>query len=81
MAEAQEKIQETVSVASTMTFTAKKTRMTWKFELVDISKAPLEWLRLDDAEVKEWMDENKGALKDGEVVNGVKFYQQQSVTV
>lgn len=51
-------------------------RKIWKFELVDKSKLPIEWIALDEAAVKSYMKENE--LQEG-IVNGVKFYQEASV--
>lgn len=58
----------------------KNIRRTWTHELVDITKVPLEWLKLDEDKVKEYLSENKETLEDGGVVNGVKFYRKESVT-
>ena len=54
-------------------------REVWKFELVDKSKLTLDWCALDESKVKEYLKEKKDDLKDGEIVNGVKFYKDQSV--
>lgn len=50
-----------------------KTRRVWKFELVDKSKLSPEWTTIDEAAVKAYMSENKDSLKDGQIINGVKF--------
>jgi len=51
-------------------------RKMWKFELVDKSKLPIEWIALDEAAVKAYLKSDD--VKDG-VVNGVRFYQDNSV--
>lgn len=53
----------------------KNIRANWKFELVDKTKLTPEWTTIDEAAVKEYLAENKGEIKDGEVINGVKFYK------
>jgi len=58
----------------------KGIRYLWRYELVDIEFAPKEWLQLNDTAVKEYLKENKDkGLKDGEVINGVKFFKESSV--
>jgi len=54
-------------------------RKNWKFELVDKSKLIPDWITIDESAVKEYLKANKEALKDGEVINGVKFYKETSV--
>lgn len=51
----------------------------WKFELVDKSKLIEDWISLDETKAKEYLKTKKDDLKDGEIVNGVKFYKEQSV--
>jgi hypothetical protein len=55
-------------------------RKTWKFELVDKTKVPVEWIVLDDAKAKEYLAENKDKIKHGDVINGVKFYQEVNIS-
>jgi hypothetical protein len=54
-----------------------KTRKVWKFELVDITQVPVEWLLLDEAKVKEWIKTQE--LKDGDKHQGIKFYQENII--
>lgn len=54
-------------------------RELWKYELVDKEKLSIDWRALDSAAVKEWMKENKDKIKDGEIINGVKFFKEISV--
>lgn len=58
----------------------KNIRYNWKFELVDASKLTPDWTALNESVVKEYLKENKESLKDGEVINGVKFYKEISAT-
>ena len=58
----------------------KGIRYTWGFVMEDLNKVPSGWLVLDDASVKEWLKENKDALKDGETRYGVKFFKRMGVT-
>lgn len=53
-----------------------RVRKIWKFELVDKSKLPLEWIALDESAVKLHLKSED--IKEG-VMNGVKFYQEASV--
>lgn len=59
----------------------KGIRETWKFELVDKSSVPFEWLMIDEKAVKEWIKENKDQLKDGHTIGGVRFFIEQSLTI
>lgn len=60
----------------------KGLRTTWKFELVDISKVPLEWLMVDEKKVKEWLKDNsRNFAADEEICHGLKFYKENSVTI
>lgn len=56
------------------------TRKIWKFELVDQSKLIPEWITLNENSVKEYLKENKDKIKNGEVINGVRFFQDISIT-
>lgn len=55
-------------------------RHTWKTELVDKSKLIQDWIAVDEAAVKEYLKANKETIKDGEIINGVKFYKEISIT-
>lgn len=57
-----------------------KVRKTWDFELVDIKKVPIQWLTIDESKVKEYLSISKDILKDGEVINGVKFFQKTGIS-
>jgi hypothetical protein len=52
----------------------------WKIELVDKSKLCQDWIAMDEAKVKAYLKANKDSLKDGEVVFGVKFFKESSIT-
>lgn len=76
------KYNETTAEVVAQTAAASKTRgirETWKFELAAIHHVPLEWLCLDEAKVKAYLAENKDTLRDGGVVNGVKFFKEIGV--
>lgn len=52
----------------------------WKFELVDKTKLIPDWVAVDEAKVKEYLKENKDFINDGEMINGVRFYKEMSVS-
>lgn len=56
-----------------------KTRKTWKFEVANINDVPKQWLCVDEEKIKEYMAIQKDVLVDGQVIKGIKFYQQTSV--
>jgi len=72
---------ESAEVVETPIETISKVRRTWKFELVDIAAVPEKFLTIDESVVKDWLKVNSGSLKDGGVVNGIKFFQEINVTV
>jgi len=72
---------EVAAVASVQVYSAPigKTRKTWKFEVDNINDVPKQWLCVDEEKVKEYMAIQKDVLVDGQVIKGIKFYQQTSV--
>ena len=60
-------------------------RKTWAFEVVDQSKLPTNWLMPNEAAIKESMkkfiDAEKLKSGDDVIVNGVRFFQKESLTV
>lgn len=83
---AQEQIQETVLQTSIdlaqnnvdhITSGAKTIK--WNYELVDFNKVPLSWLQVNPDAVEEYIIANKANLKDGFVVNGIKFIAERKV--
>lgn len=58
---------------------ASNIRHNWKFDVVDISKVPVQFLMVDEAKVREWIKANKESLNDGDVIAGIKFYKEVSV--
>lgn len=56
-------------------------RKTWKFEVQDLSKCPIEWLTINESVLKNFISENKGNLKDDEIIAGIRFYQEESLTI
>lgn len=71
----QEKIQAAAEADKT-----RGVRHIWKTELVDKSKLILDWIAVDEKAVKEYLSANKETIKDGEVINGIKFYKEMSIT-
>jgi hypothetical protein len=60
---------------------AKGIRKTWTFELNDISKCPTEWLVVNESAIKKYISDNKADLQDGQIINGLRFYQVESLTI
>lgn len=58
---------------------ASNIRHNWKFDVVDISKVPVQFLMVDEAKVREWIKANKESLNDGDIIAGIKFYKEVSV--
>lgn len=77
--EAKAKIEVAAVVAPIQTVSIGKTRKTWKFEVANINDVPKQWLCVDEEKVKEYMAIQKDVLVDGQVIKGIKFYQQTSV--
>jgi hypothetical protein len=59
----------------------KGIRKTWSHKLIDITKVPIDWLTIDEDKVKAWRKANSTSLTDGEVRDGVKFFQVESLSV
>lgn len=77
--EAKAKIEVAAVVTPVQTVSIGKTRKTWKFEVANINDVPIDWIKIDEDKVQEWVYANKGLLEDGKVLNGVKFYQSMTV--
>lgn len=58
---------------------ASNIRHNWKFDVVDLSKVPIQFLMIDESKVREWIKANKESLNDGDVIAGIKFYKEVSV--
>jgi len=58
----------------------KGIRYLWKFEVANLADVPLEWVTLNEDVIDEWKKANKDKLKDGEVVNGVRFFKHMGVS-
>lgn len=71
----------TQEIAETFVPKMKGLRKTWTFEVVDIMAVPSGWLTIDEKKVKEWMSANKDSLTDGQIIDGVKFFQTESLTI
>ena len=78
--EAKAEIESTV-VEETPIETIIKVRRPWQYEIVDVSLVPLHFLMVDESKVKAYMKANQDTLKDGEVINGIKYYKGIGVTV
>lgn len=77
----EEKAIEVKVEASVQSFgVAKKVRRPWKFEVVDATKVTKEWLMIDEDKVNEWKKANQDNLVDGQIINGIKFYKDLTVT-
>ncbi len=77
----EEKAIEVKVEASVRSFgVPKKVRRPWKFEVVDAAKVPKEWLMIDEDKVNEWKKANQDNLVDGQIINGIKFYKDLTVT-
>ena len=77
--EAKAKIEVAAVVTPIQTVSIGKTRKTWKFEVANINDVPKQWLCVDEEKVKEYMAIQKDTLVDGQIIKGIKFYQQTSV--
>jgi len=55
-------------------------RKIWKVELVDKSKLIPDWILLDESAAKEYRKANEADIKDGDIINGVRFYQDISIS-
>ncbi len=69
------------AVEETPIETISKIRRPWSFEVVDVSLVPLHFLMVDESKIKAYMKANQDTLKDGEVINGIKYYKGIGVTV
>jgi hypothetical protein len=58
---------------------ASNIRHNWKFDVVDLSRVPVQFLMIDEAKVREWIKANKESLNDGDIIAGIKFYKEVSV--
>lgn len=74
MADKQETLTEQIAISAPKS----NVRKTWKFEISDVNAIPREWLVLDETKAKEYMSANKEKLKSGDIVNGIKFYIDES---
>jgi len=63
--------------------TTSKLKGTWRFEVVDLSLVPREFLMIDEKKVKEYVKQRKeqNTLSDGLIVDGIKYFIEESVTI
>lgn len=59
----------------------KGIRATMKFEIVDMELLPMTWLQPNEAAINDFKDQFKENIKDGDIINGVRFYKEKSVTI
>lgn len=71
----------TEALAETVVTKLAGSRKTWKFSIESLDDCPFDWIMLNEKVVKEFMSDNKELLVDGSVINGVKFYQEESLTI
>jgi protein-tyrosine-phosphatase len=74
------KIEQEKIAALALADKTKGIKHLWKIELVDKSKLIPEWIMVDEKAVKEYLAANKETMKDGDIVNGIKFYKEISVS-
>lgn len=55
------------------------TRKSWKFEVVDKTQVPMDWLMVDEKKVAATIQANKDKLTDGLVKYGIRFYIEESI--
>lgn len=67
-------------LAAFSTTKTRGVRYNWRFELVDKTQLPQEWITVDESAVKEYMKDKKDGLKNGEIINGIKFYKDIIIT-
>jgi len=66
-------------VASLQDDKASNVAFLWKFDVVSPENVVPMFMSIDDKKIREWMNNNKENLKDGETIYGVKFYKEISV--
>ncbi len=71
----------TEALAETVVTKLAGSRKTWKFSIESLDDCPFDWIMLNDATVKKFMSDNKELLIDGCVINGVKFFTEESITI
>lgn len=59
----------------------KGIRKTMKFEVVDLEQVPMTWLQLNEDVVSAFKEQYKDKIKDGDIINGVHFYLEKSLTI
>lgn len=76
-----EQKREAVASGFAIGMPKSKVRKTWKAEVIDESQIPREWLCPDMEKIKAYMDANKSQLKSPTIVNGVKFFQEETPVI
>ena len=71
----------TEAIAETVVTKLAGGRKTWKFSVESLDDCPHDWIMLNEAVVKKYMSDNKESLVDGCIINGVKFYLEDSIVI
>jgi len=71
----------TEAIAETIVTKMSGTRKTWKFAIESLDDCPLDWIQLNEAVVNKFKNDNKNSLVDGCIINGVRFYLEESITL
>lgn len=58
----------------------KGIRYTWDYEVVNKKDVPTDWLMVDPAEIKQYIQQFKESLRDGQTVYGIRFFKKMGVT-
>lgn len=78
-----EKVAEigTVQIAATEAPKLSGVRDNWRFEIVDVSQIPSVFLTINEPKLKEWIKNHKANLTDGVILNGIRFFNEKSLTI
>lgn len=78
-----DKLQQAKAVVAEVAAPAasKGMRETMKFEVVNMELLPMNWLQPNEAAINAFKDQYKEEIKDGDTINGIRFYKEKSVTI
>lgn len=51
------------------------------FEAVNLMLAPFAWLQVNEEAIQAFYDQHKENIKDGDIISGIRFYKEKSVTI
>jgi len=74
-------VEKVAEITQTAFETTTKFRGTWRYEVIDLAAVPRGLLMIDDKKVKEFIKTDKDSLKNGEIIAGIKFFVEESVTI